>query len=261
MNILVFLSAFIAAAIGSLCGIGGGVVIKPVMDVFSVADTAVINFLSGCTMLCMSGYSVIRNKVSGDSVIDAKLDYPLAIGAAFGGVLGRALYNQVALMFSNQNMASAVQALVLFVVTFGILLYTLHKSSITSRHITGVTRCLLVGGILGICSSFLGIGGGPINLAVLFYLFSMPQKRAAQSSLFIILCAQLTSTSILILQGVHMRSECMMIVGMGCCGILGGIVGQKLNRKVDEKFLDVLFLLMMVVIMGICAFNVLKYLV
>ena len=89
----------------------------------------------------------------------------------------------------------------------------------------------------------------------------MPQKRAAQSSLFIILCAQLTSTSILILQGVHMRSECMMIVGMGCCGILGGIVGQKLNRKVDEKFLDVLFLLMMVVIMGICAFNVLKYLV
>ena len=44
-------------------------------------------------------------------------------------------------------------------------------------------------------------------------------------------------------------------------GMLWNLVGQKLNRKVDEKFLDVLFLLMMVVIMGICAFNVLKYLV
>ncbi|MEI3183290.1 MAG: sulfite exporter TauE/SafE family protein [Lachnospiraceae bacterium] len=36
-------------------------------------------------------------------------------------------------------------------------------------------------------SSFLGIGGGPINLVVLLYFFSMDTKAAAQNSLYIIL--------------------------------------------------------------------------
>ena len=42
-------------------------------------------------------------------------------------------------------------------------------------------------------SSFLGIGGGPINLVVLFYFFSMETKTAAQNSLYIILFSQITS--------------------------------------------------------------------
>ena len=40
---------------------------------------------------------------------------------------------------------------------------------------------------LGILSSFLGIGGGPINLVVLFFFFSMDTKTAAQNSLYTIL--------------------------------------------------------------------------
>ena len=32
--------------------------------------------------------------------------------------------------------------------------------------------CALAGGFLGVCSSFLGIGGGPINVALIIYLFS-----------------------------------------------------------------------------------------
>ena len=46
--------------------------------------------------------------------------------------------------------------------------------------------CVLIGVFLGIMSSFLGIGGGPINFVVLFFFFSMSTKIAAENSLYII---------------------------------------------------------------------------
>ena len=53
--------------------------------------------------------------------------------------------------------------------------------------------CVVIGFILGVMSSFLGIGGGPINLVVLYFFFSMTTKTAAQNSLYIILFSQATS--------------------------------------------------------------------
>ena len=42
-------------------------------------------------------------------------------------------------------------------------------------------------------SAFLGIGGGPLNIAILYYFFSMPPKVIVKNSLFIILFSQAAS--------------------------------------------------------------------
>ena len=73
MLAIVFAIAFFASTIGAICGIGGGIIIKPAMDAVGAADVATINFLSGCTVLSMTCYSVIKSKVSGDSNIDPKI--------------------------------------------------------------------------------------------------------------------------------------------------------------------------------------------
>ena len=49
----IFLSWLIASAIGAIAGIGGGVIIRPVLDSFHVM-AATVSFLSGCTVLSMS---------------------------------------------------------------------------------------------------------------------------------------------------------------------------------------------------------------
>ena len=49
---------------------------------------------------------------------------------------------------------------------------------------------------LGIISSFLGIGGGPINLVVLFFFFSMPTKIAAENSLYRVIWKDLPSNNL-----------------------------------------------------------------
>ena len=46
--------SLLASAAGAVCGIGGGVLIKPVLDAFGVLDVASISFLSGLTVLSMS---------------------------------------------------------------------------------------------------------------------------------------------------------------------------------------------------------------
>ena len=96
MQVLVLLVSFFACTVGAICGIGGGIIIKPVLDATGVADVATINFLSGCTVLSMTLYSVLKAKLSGTSTIDPKTDTPLAIGAAVGGLAGKELFSLVA---------------------------------------------------------------------------------------------------------------------------------------------------------------------
>lgn len=63
MIYLIFLVVcFGASIVGAICGIGGGVIIKPVLDSFGVLDVTAISFLSGCTVLSMTTYSVLKTK-------------------------------------------------------------------------------------------------------------------------------------------------------------------------------------------------------
>lgn len=259
MLAIVFAIAFFASTIGAICGIGGGIIIiKPVMDAVGAADVATINFLSGCTVLSMTCYSVIKSKVSGDSKIDPKIDTPLAVGAAAGGLAGRQMFSAVASFFGDANIAGAVQAGTLMLVTVGTLLYTLNKEKIATRNVTGAIPCVAIGLVLGISSSFLGIGGGPINLVVLFYFFTMSTKRAAQSSLYIILFSQAASTIAAVAGGVS-NLDVALLAGMAVCGILGGIAGRAVNRHIDDAAVDKLFCCLMVAIIFISGFNVVRY--
>lgn len=227
--------------------------------VFAIAFFAsTINFLSGCTVLSMTCYSVIKSKVSGDSKIDPKIDTPLAVGAAAGGLAGRQMFSAVASFFGDANIAGAVQAGTLMLVTVGTLLYTLNKEKIATRNVTGVIPCMAIGLVLGISSSFLGIGGGPINLVVLFYFFTMSTKRAAQSSLYIILFSQAASTIAAIAGGVS-NLDVALLAGMAACGILGGIAGRAMNKHIDDAAVDKLFCGLMVAIILISGFNVVRY--
>ena len=228
------------------------------MDAVGAADVATINFLSGCTVLSMTCYSVIKSKVSGDSKIDPKIDTPLAVGAAAGGLAGRQMFSAVASFFGDANIAGAVQAGTLMLVTVGTLLYTLNKEKIATRNVTGAIPCVAIGLVLGISSSFLGIGGGPINLVVLFYFFTMSTKRAAQSSLYIILFSQAASTIAAVAGGVS-NLDVALLAGMAVCGILGGIAGRAVNRHIDDAAVDKLFCCLMVAIIFISGFNVVRY--
>lgn len=257
---VVFLICFGASIIGAICGIGGGVIIKPVLDAFGIMSVSAISFLSGCTVLSMTTYSVIKSKRSGTSRIDQKIGFPLAIGAAVGGVLGKYLFQIVKSMSENPDRVGAVQAACLLVITVGTMLYTIKKDRIPTHQVKNVPICISIGLILGIMSSFLGIGGGPINLVVLFFFFSMDTKTAAENSLYIIFFSQLASLIVSIVTKTVPEIEIGMLVLMVAGGLAGGAAGRKVNKKIEEKTVDKLFIGLMGVIILINIYNIYKFL-
>ena len=257
MDILFFVVAFLSSIVGAICGIGGGVVIKPVLDMLQMGAPATINFLSGCTVLSMSLYSVSKALRAGDSKVEMSTGTPLAIGAALGGVVGKEMFSAVKDFFHGSPMVGGVQAIALGIITLGTLLYTINKAKIRTHRATNKALCAAIGLVLGIMSSFLGIGGGPINLVVLGYCFGMDTKTAAANSLYIILFSQAASLIATLISGVpEFRVPALILMVLG--GIGGGIVGRSLNKKMDNRAVDKLFIGLMVLIVGICVYNTVR---
>lgn len=258
-TIIYFVVSLLASISGAICGIGGGVIIKPVLDLLQTDSVATISFLSSCTVLAMSCYSMLKNLSNGENRIDLQITIPLAVGGAVGGVVGKQSYSSIAAMYPNPDTVGAWQAALLAVVTFGTLVYTLCKKRITTHHIDHLIACTLIGFALGVLSSFLGIGGGPINLVVLFFFFSLDTKAAALSSLFIILFSQLSSIGLTVLFATPPPFSWNKFVLMVAGGLLGGIVGRKINKSISSKFVENLFAVQIAIIIVICIYNTFKF--
>ncbi len=255
-----FIICFVSSVIGAICGIGGGVIIKPVLDAFHIMDVAAISFLSGSTVLSMTAYSVMKSRKSDKSYMEYRIGLPLALGAAFGGAAGKWMFSYISAFSSDRNKVGAVQAGCLLIITFGTLIYTINKERIRTKNVESIPGCICIGLFLGILSSFLGIGGGPINLVILFFFFSMTTKAAAENSLYIIFFSQLASlfSSVVTKSVPDFRMSMLILMVVG--GITGGICGRALNQKISSKTVDKLFICLMIIIIFINVYNIFIYL-
>lgn len=258
MAIIFFIVCFLASTVGAICGIGGGVIIKPVLDSFGVLDVTALSFLSGCTVLSMTTYSVIKSKIHKTSKIDQRIGLPLAIGAALGGIAGKWVLSFLSLR-SDQNQVGFIQTVCLLAVTVGTLLYTIFKNNIKTYKLNNLVSCVLAGLLLGIMSSFLGIGGGPINLVLLYFLFSMTTREAVENSLYIIFFSQIASLCATILSGTVPVFRMFTLLVMVAGGIAGGVIGRRIHRKIVEQTVEKLFIGLMIVMIAINIYNIYRF--
>ena len=251
--------ALLASVIGKICGMGGGVLMKPILDATGSAPVAEINFLSGCTVLAMSLWSVGRGIVTRDSEVDYRVSVPLAAGAALGGFAGKYGYRAVSSLFETPDTAGGVQAALLFAATLATLVYTIFKDKIKSRQTRSTAACLAIGLVLGALGAFLGIGGGPFNMAVLYFFFSMETKKAAQNSLFIIMVSQLTALLTSLAGGLGFSPDLWLLFGMVACGIAGSEAGARISKKLPSSAATRLFEGAMVAVMLVCVWNFCRF--
>ena len=258
--LIFLLVSLLASTAGAICGIGGGVIIKPVLDLLHLAPVATISFLSGCTVLSMSCYSVGRAMLAGEKRVDLSTGTPLALGSAVGGLLGSQLFSAVKAMFADPDAVGSVQAVCLAAITAGTLIYTVNKDRVHTLEVRSKAVCLVIGLFLGCMSSFLGIGGGPINLVVLYFFFSMDTKTAAANSLYIIFFSQLCSLLTTLCTGSVPDFRWPVLALMAAGGLGGGVLGRQLNRRLRDEDVERLFVVLMVVIICISLFNTWRYL-
>lgn len=256
--IILLIICLLASSVGAIVGAGGGVIIKPVLDMLGILPVSTVSFCSGCTVLGMSVCSLIRNRNDGVK-LQIKTSTALAIGAVLGGLVGKWLFELVKNGFGNERVLGAVQAVFLTLITIGVFLYVCNKDKLPSKNVKSIFAAVIIGIFLGIISSFLGIGGGTSNVAVLFFFFSMEAKEAAKNSLYIIIFSQISSIVTALMTGSVPDFEWLHLLCMVIGGIGGALTGAAISKRIDNKGVEKILKALLIVIIMIDFYNVLKF--
>ncbi|MDR1509164.1 MAG: sulfite exporter TauE/SafE family protein [Synergistaceae bacterium] len=251
------LTSMFTSIVGSICGIGGGILLKPVLDATRIFGVSEASYLSSCTVLAMACASVANGLKSKNIKLDGACSIPITLGSVLGGFTGRYFFDFLCANIS-EDIVGDTQAALLLLVTFITFIYTLNEKRVRKFHVNNKSFCLAIGLCLGVVASFLGIGGGPINLMVLSLLFGMDTKTAALNSLCIISFSLAVSVSSWIYIGNITNRNSSLLVLMAVCGIFGGLLGRRINDIISEHAVRNLFLSVMVSIMLICSYNLIK---
>lgn len=256
MILIYLLIALGATTIGAIAGVGGGVIIKPVLDFIGDYNVSAIGVISACTVFSMAVVSIIK-QLRYKFKIEIKKTVFIGIGSVIGGVLGEKLLKNVLEIFPH-NIVTVSQNIILAISFVGIFFYMRNRDKIKSFKIQNGMGCVLIGLFLGVMSSFLSIGGGPINICVLTIFFSMSPKEASVNSIVTILFSQGAQLiAILSTRGIEAFSLPIlpvMIIG----GVMGGFMGSKLNKMYSDKFIMKVFDGLLLVLIVLNMYNVIK---
>jgi len=246
MYIIFTVIVFLATLIGSIFGIGGGIIIKPALEAASNLPLSYVNSISGLTVLCMSVVSFTQYLKNGVK-LDSRIIW-LSLGAVGGGFLGKALFEFMNL-FMKEEFAKTLQYFLLIC----LMIAALFKDKFKTYNIGGNTASLLSGVCMGILSSFLGIGGGPVNLLVIYVVLGVDTKIAAIYSIFAILCSQLSMVTLTAVTGGYAGSDWYLLLLMVTSAIIGGLIGPIVHKKWDlvriEKYYK--YLLMALIVLNL----------
>lgn len=234
-----FLVALSTSIIGSITGVGSGILMKPILDLFSNQSIEVINLLSSVTVFAMS-FSAMIKEIEKKVKINYKTIYFLSFGSILGGISGKIIFEYIRKIYFGY--LSLAQSAVFSILMLIIIIYILNSKRIKTYKIERKSIIFITGFILGIISAFLGIGGGPLNVVLLIFLFSMSAKEASLNSIFIIFFSQLAS----LIYGFIFYSIPNINISMLLLTVFGGVVGGLLGRYFiiffSEKAIKILFI-------------------
>ncbi len=241
-----------ATFLGAFVGLGGGVIIKPLLDLIGKDTVDVVNFISTCAVFSMSISSTIKH-IRAKTKIDYKFIITLSIGAVAGGTAGSQLFDALLNKFDN-SMLKAIQGIILGILLLLSVIYINLKNA-KSFNVKNPIGIIAVGLTLGFTASFLGVGGGPINVAFLVLFFSMTMKESAVYSVGIIFFSQLSKLVTMGITGTVPTVNPSTIAVAIACAVAGGIIGAMLNKKGSEKAIRTTFSIVVAALVVVNIYN------
>ncbi len=259
MQVVIYaLVTLFATLMGSIAGMGGGVIIKPVFDAFAQYDAVTVGLITSITVFAMSLVSVSRHMVM-KTKIDPRAGAVLCLGSIAGGYTGQFLLGRLDAVLQNNDLLIVVQNVMLFVLIICVVLYMAFKSRIRSLNTTKPVPVLLCGLVLGALSSFLGIGGGPFNVAIILFVIGCDMRMAAVYSILTILFSQLSKLVTVAFTTGYAQYDLSVLPIIVLCGVAGGFLGAKFNTSLHNKAVERCFNIMQIIILCITLSNIVRY--
>lgn len=258
MYLIYFLIISLATCIGALSGMGGGVIIKPALDALNFTDLNNINFYSSLAVLSMSIVSIYK-KYKNNEVIKFKYLILIALGSILGGKIGAEIFKYSLVYFQNQEIVRLIQIFITVAILSISVYYTLFLSYTLNlkKHVF----YFIISLFLGIISTFLGIGGGPINVSLFVFAFGISLKNATLYSIATIFFSQLSKNFIeFFITGVNEYNLIPLIVIIPAA-IIGGNIGTRINILSSNTFVQKAYNIITIFVILLNIYNAIKIII
>ncbi|WP_319468477.1 sulfite exporter TauE/SafE family protein [uncultured Trichococcus sp.] len=251
-GIIYFTVIVLANAVGAISGMGGGVIIKPMLDFIGAHSVSAISFYSTVAVFTMSVVSTVRQLRTGMKVVWHIVGW-ISVGAVFGGILGNISFERLMYLLSDDRAVQLIQIALTVATLIFAFLYTRYPFG--NYHLMHPGWYLICGLVLGFLASLLGIGGGPINVALMMVMFSLPIKEATIYSICTIFFSQLAKLITIAVTTGFARYDMQILWYVIPAAVLGGLVGAKASRLLSVKKVVFVFQGVILLVLAINLYN------
>ena len=250
LQILILISIGLAAGtVGSLIGLGGGIIIVPMLlniDHFLSAFSTVPIHVAVGTSLITIVFSSLSSTLSYHK--QKRIDYKSGILFLIGSVPGSLLGTYINSLLNTERFTLFFG---IFLICISVFLFISSKLNRKSKEVhKGIIRtytndageaytysyslplAISLSISIGIISGLFGIGGGILLVPMMAFLFGFPPQLAVATSMFVVMFTTLgSSISYITLGEVNFYYILLLIPGAWFGGKIGAYINQKLKTE------------------------------
>lgn len=251
-SLILLVGAYLAGLVGSLTGLGGGVVVIPLLTLVFQVD---IRYAIGAALLAsIANSSGAASAYVKEGITNIRLGMFLEIATTIGAVIGAVLAvytptNTIAILFGVILLFSAAMTLRRKnqeALTEGSRLADVLKlnSSYPTKNgevhykLKNVGAGFSIMTVAGVLSGLLGIGSGALKVLAMDSAMRIPFKVSTTTSNFMI-GVTAAASAVVYLQRGYMDPAIAFPVVLGVLG--GAFTGSKLLTRMDPKVLKYIF--------------------
>ena len=255
-TLILIVVGFLAGGLGSIAGVGGGIIITPVLVLFFHVPLplAVAASLVAVIATSTAASSVHVERHVTDVRLAMTLELTTTIGAAIAAIVSARI---------NHRVIAVIFVCFLLYSAYSMLRKQLHVNSHSSADqsswesgepykIRNYPAGLGISLIAGSVSGLLGIGGGPIKVPAMYLIMGVPLRVATATSNFMI--GVTAATSALVYYG---RGDLRLdIAGPLVVGVFSGsLIGARLAPRIRTGAIAYLLIALMVYLSGQMAYK------
>ncbi|NND86913.1 MAG: sulfite exporter TauE/SafE family protein [Nitrosopumilus sp.] len=220
---------FVAGILGSMIGLGGGIIVVPVLTFMGFPPTAAA---SNSLFAALSNSISSTISYSRQKRIEYSLGLKLGLLSVPGTILGAVISTDV-----TPDIFKILFGFVL--IASSIYIFLRKKIETRDKQISKQMLLFVVGAsfFAGIISAFFGIGGGIIFVPLMVVGMGMTMKKAAPTSQLILFFASLSGVIVHSFLG---HPDFLQSGFLAIGSFIGGLLGARLSLDVKERYLQIL---------------------
>ncbi|OGF66853.1 MAG: hypothetical protein A2Y62_21850 [Candidatus Fischerbacteria bacterium RBG_13_37_8] len=236
---------FFAGLLGAITGLGGGIIIVPVLTIFFHIPIHKAIGISLVAIVVNSSLASVSYARKGFT--DIRLGLTMEQSTIFGAICGAFISG-----YFNAKILEFIFGIVLLFAAIQMvssLGNVIAEREIKIRHLSPMYRVkhipagMILSFFAGCFAGMLGVGGGIFKIPIMCLLMGVPVKVAVATSSFMILLTGATGAWIFFIRGdVYLELAVLLSVGILAGSLLGSYIGIRMKSKWQSRLFAIVLI-------------------